>query len=97
MRRTIVEALRSCSHNGFPVYDHDEKMTTLQGQQVVTHRGALVGLMLRSQLLVLLKHREFVSPDRYVANITSQLCVSVSINRACRNRRNCTDLSLLRP
>jgi hypothetical protein len=59
-RSTIVEALKSCSHNGFPVYDHDEKMTTLQGQRVVTHRGALLGLMLRSQLLVLLKHREFV-------------------------------------
>lgn len=28
--------------------------------QVVTHRGALLGLVLRSQLLVMLKHREFV-------------------------------------
>jgi hypothetical protein len=74
VRRTIVEALKSCSHNGFPVYDYDERMTTLQGQQVVTHRGALLGLMLRSQLLVLLKHREFVAPAQYVANITNCVC-----------------------
>lgn len=41
---TILHMLRTCQHNGFPVYDHDEKMTTLQGQEVrTTFEPAWVG------------------------------------------------------
>lgn len=46
----IVKILRECSSNGFPVVDHiDEDGTP----------GHLCGLILRSQLIVILKHRYF--------------------------------------
>lgn len=56
----ILEVLRSSSHNGFPVF---ECVKSLDGDEPVVRRGALQGLILRSQLLVLLKHKQFVHKD----------------------------------
>jgi len=45
----VVRVLRETEHNGFPI---------------VNERGLLSGLLLRSQLLTLLKHRDFQSNER---------------------------------
>lgn len=47
----IVDILRNCSHNGFPIVDGIDPRTNTPGH--------LHGLILRSQLIVILKHRYF--------------------------------------
>lgn len=51
----IVEILKTCRHNGFPVVDKiDENGIP----------GHLCGLILRSQLIVIIKHRYYVELER---------------------------------
>lgn len=50
----IVEILKSCTYNGFPVVD---SIPTEEEARSFKSYGTLRGLILRSQLTVLLKHK----------------------------------------
>lgn len=52
----IVEILKNCSHNGFPIVDQIDNYTNAPGH--------LYGLILRSQLIVILKHRYYEELER---------------------------------
>ena len=60
----VLEVLRAISHNGFPVWarptDVDETEELGAGEDV---ERRLKGLIMRSQLLVLLQRRHFVDED----------------------------------
>lgn len=51
----IIEILKKYPHNGFPVVDHIDKDGT---------PGHLYGLILRSQLVVIIRHQYFVERER---------------------------------
>ncbi|XP_058458146.1 H(+)/Cl(-) exchange transporter 7 isoform X2 [Malaya genurostris] len=59
----IIDVLNSTRHNGFPVVDDDEYSTR--------GNGRLVGLILRSQLVVILKHSMYIETHRHWRDLIS--------------------------
>lgn len=59
----IVEILKNCSHNGFPIVDQIDGHSNSPGH--------LYGLILRSQLIVILKHRYYEELEQeWLSNIS---------------------------
>lgn len=67
----VVQILRKTQHNGFPVFSED---------------GRLVGLILRSQLLVLLEHQHFVPMPQHPGHRSSTRRDSFSLSTSAKHR-----------
>ncbi|GAQ89049.1 chloride channel protein [Klebsormidium nitens] len=67
----VVQILRKTLHNGFPVFSED---------------GRLVGLILRSQLLVLLEHQHFVPMPQHPGHRSSTRRDSFSSSTSAKHR-----------
>mmetsp|Transcript_19521 Transcript_19521/g.42325 ORF Transcript_19521/g.42325 Transcript_19521/m.42325 type:complete len:908 (+) Transcript_19521:79-2802(+) len=59
----ILHVLRSTSHNGFPVWARESDLEAGEVVPGEDHSKRLEGLILRTQLLVLLQRRHFVDAD----------------------------------
>ena len=59
---TVLRTLHTTTHNGFPIWAHEADMESAYGEAVAGEDGSkrLEGIILRSQLLVLLQRRHFV-------------------------------------
>lgn len=71
----IMEALRTTTHNGFPVYGTDAGGAA--GSETVEEGGRLEGLILRSQMLVLLQRRHFT--DENGVPIAREACDKIEV------------------
>ena len=67
----VVAALKNTTHNGFPVVVPDASENDLDDAPNAV-RGRLVGFILRSQLMVLLARRAFVSAEALAAETRSR-------------------------
>lgn len=59
---TVLRTLHNTTHNGFPIWAHEADVESAYGEAVAGEDGSkrLEGIILRSQLLVLLQRRHFV-------------------------------------